>query len=503
MKLYPDQQHGKELIIDSIRRGNKRIMFAAPVAYGKTVLMCDLANGAMQKNNITWLIVDSTELVDQTRETLKKFDINAAVIQGQHEDTDYTNRVQVVMAQTLKNRWHIIDANPQWKPQMAIVDEGHIQHQAVKELMAMMPNLVIIAFSATPTSKGLKKLYQDLIVPTTIAELIEQKRLVKIRHFTCYNPDMNDISTNSKGDYLESDLEKKFNVKEIRGDVVKNWLRLGENRKTIVFAINIQHSIDLANEFADAGVATAQIDGYTHKDMRKQYIEDFKNGTTKVLCSVAALVKGFNVVDIGCVCSCRSSKSLAYWIQSVGRGTRKNDIYDDLFVLDFGGNTKRLGYVDDYNPLDHGLCDGEKGNKNDRQQKEVKTKTCPGCKQELKAAASECSCGHEFTFKEKIAGIVVEKGDLKELRKTLTATQIKHIKNTTPAAQQRFYSGLIGYRDYKGYKHGYAYKAFLKRFGLPPDGLEEIPGNFNSGEIASWITAQNIRAGYANKTRWR
>ena len=105
MKLYPDQEEGKNLLIKSIRSGHKRIGFSAPCSYGKTVLMSNLVAGALDKNNRTWVVVDSIELIDQTRMTLHKHGIDSAVIQGIHQDTDYSKMVQVVTAQTITRSW--------------------------------------------------------------------------------------------------------------------------------------------------------------------------------------------------------------------------------------------------------------------------------------------------------------------------------------------------------------------------------------------------------------
>ena len=117
INLHEDQVHGLRLLRQSIKNGHKRIVYAAPTSHGKTIVMGYIASQASSKQNkITekpnriWVIVDSIELVNQTRDKFKKFyDLDCAVIQGQHEDTDWTKQIQVVMAQTLNNRLHILD----------------------------------------------------------------------------------------------------------------------------------------------------------------------------------------------------------------------------------------------------------------------------------------------------------------------------------------------------------------------------------------------------------
>lgn len=489
-ELRPEQEKLIENIRSSVRAGNKRIAAAAPCAFGKTVTFCHIAKRSIENGKRVWIVVDSIELIDQTLAELKNYGLDSGVIQGIHELTDYTKPLQVVTAQTITRRWQRFDANPQWLPDIAIFDENHTVYKAHRELINMLPKTLVIGFSATPTTKWLGKLYSDLVVGSTVKELLDMGRLSPVRAFACHEPDLKGIATGADGDYAKKPLTERVNTKTIRADIVKTWFRLGENRQTIVFTILVQHSIDVANEFADAGIKVAQIDGRTNKDLRKQIIEDFKNGVYKMLVSVGTIIKGFNATGVECIIDAQPTKSLSRHIQKLGRGMRLHEGKKDCLILDHASNILRNGWPQDYHPTE--LDNGEKKENPDRKKEtDPKPKKCANCGAIIDSF--RCSnCGHEI---EKQAGIIVEPGELKEL----TPTQKKNIKNSTPESQQAFYSGLIAYGQDKGYKPGYAAHKFKSKFGVFPDNLQHVPGDYSFGEVASYIKYLNIKAAHAGR----
>lgn len=488
MKLFPDQEEGKKLLIESIKKGHKRIGFAAPCSYGKTVLMSNLTQGALNKNKRVWIIVDSTELIDQTRETLMSHGIESAVIQGYHEDTDYSKEVQVVTAQTITRRWVRFDQNPDWLPDLVLVDEFHIQYKAHKELMNMLPNTHIIGFSATPVTKGLGQQYTDLVVGSTVRQLLADDRLSPIRGFACYTPNMKGVKT-SQGDYAVGESEKRMNTKQLRGDILSNWKRLGENRKTIVFCVNVAHSIAVAETFQRDGIIAAQIDGKTPKDARKKIIDSFRDGQIQILVSVGVIIKGFNVVDVGCIIDAQPTKSMSRHIQKIGRGMRKNDVYKDCLVLDNAGNLLRNGFPEEFEPTE--LCDGEKGEVKDRKDPKEKLPTsCGVCGAIKPVGTHKCPvCGFEPTPQSEVE---TEEGDLQEVKRKLTPAE-KRNKEHNAVEKQEFYSCALAYCKERGKKQGYAANVYRDYYGVWPNKREKVTANYVSQKVRNFINAKNIR----------
>jgi len=49
------------------------------------------------------------------------------------------------------------------------------------------------------------------------------------------------------------------------GDIVTHWHRYGGRRKTVCFAVNVQHCMHIRDEFVKSGVRAEHIDGDTPK----------------------------------------------------------------------------------------------------------------------------------------------------------------------------------------------------------------------------------------------
>jgi len=189
---------------------------------------------------------------------------------------------------------------------------------------------------------------------------------------------------------------------EIIGDVVSEWFKFGENRKTIVFGATIAHCQELCRQFLDTGVMAAVFTADTTPAEREVLLKEYRkpDSSLRVLISVEALAKGFDVPDVGCVVDCRPlRKSLSTAIQMWGRGLRSSPETGkkDCLLLDHSGNILR--FLDDYtdiffNGLD-ALDMGEKLDKKVRKDEDQEEgKGCPVCG--YKPFSKRCmACGFE------------------------------------------------------------------------------------------------------------
>lgn len=176
----------------------------------------------------------------------------------------------------------------------------------------------------------------------------------------------------------------------------------------------------MARQFNDAGVMAACFTSDTDQAEREMLLSEYRKpaSSLRVLLSVNALAKGFDVPDVGCVCDVRPlRKSLSEAIQMWGRGLRSSPETGkkDCLLLDFSGNIVR--FADDFSGIYyHGLeaLDmGEKLDKTIRRDDEEKPegKACPQCG--YKPCGKRCvSCGYEH----QIAALVEhEAGTMQEI----------------------------------------------------------------------------------------
>lgn len=359
------------------KEGHKNQMIMAPTGAGKTYLGLRICNEAMQKGKRAVFLCDRTTLINQTSQAADGYGLNQhGVIQANHWRRQPEMLLQIASAQTIAKReyWPQLD--------VLVVDEAHTQLK-VWTKYAMESGAAVIGLSATPFSAGLGKIFTNLINATTMHDLTQSGVLVPMRVFSCSKPDMRGAAT-AGGEWTDKAAEERG--MEIIGDVVTEWMQFAEGRKTIVFGATINHCKELAKQFINNGIMAAVFTSETTAKEREDLLQEYRkpDGYLKVLISVEALAKGFDVPDVGCVCDARPlRKSLSTAIQMWGRGLRSSPSTGktDCYLLDYSGNIIRFAedYTDVFfNGLDK-LDEGDKLDKKIRKDEEHELKGCPKC----------------------------------------------------------------------------------------------------------------------------
>jgi len=140
----------------------------------------------------------------------------------------------------------------------------------------------------------------------------------------------------------------------------------------------------------DLKATIATVDGTTPSAERSSILEAFKAGKIKYLVNVGVLTTGFDATMIDCVVLLRPTQSPGLYYQMVGRGFRLHPNKADFLVLDFGGNIRRHGPIDQIQI---------------KPQKEGKggplTRSCPNCQCEVSITQRVCPhCEYEWPAKE-------------------------------------------------------------------------------------------------------
>jgi len=432
----------------------------APTGAGKTYLGLRICNEAMQKGKRAVFLCDRTTLINQTSAAADGYGLrDHGVIQAQHWRRQPEHLLQIASAQTIAKReyWPQLD--------VLVVDEAHTQLKVWTEF-AQKTEAAVIGLSATPFSVGLGKIFTNLINATTMHDLTESGVLVPMRIFSCTKPDMAGAAT-AGGEWTDKAAEERG--MDIVGDVVTEWLKFAENRKTIVFGATIKHCEELAQQFISQGVMAAVFTSETTAKEREALLQDYRRPDSfiRVLISVEALAKGFDVPDVGCVCDARPlRKSLSTAIQMWGRGLRSSPQTGktDCYLLDFSGNIIR--FAEDFtevffNGLES-LDSGDKLDKKIRKDEEVELKGCPKCG--YKPFSKRCmACGFEHVSQSTSAALP---GQMQEI----TIGEGKNKKVLAPNAENLWHQ-CVAYAKHHSApekQQGRAYHLFKKITGQDP-----------------------------------
>lgn len=373
----PFQLDAHQQLRAGFKAGHKNQLIMAPTGAGKTYLGLRICNEAIQKGKRAVFLCDRTTLINQTSAVADSYGLlEHGVIQADHWRRQPSHLLQIASAQTIAKReyWPQLD--------VLVVDEAHTQLKVWTEF-ATKTAAPVIGLSATPFSAGLGKIFTNLINATTMHELTVSGVLVPMRIFSCTKPDMTGAAT-AGGEWTEKAAEERG--MEIIGDVVNEWINIADNRKTIVFGATIKHCHELAQQFINQGVMAAVFTSETTAKERETLLEEYRKPDSyiRVLISVEALAKGFDVPDVGCVCDARPlRKSLSTAIQMWGRGLRSSPQTGkkDCYLLDFSGNIVR--FAEDFTDIFfnglESLDTGDKLDKKIRKDEDHEAKGCPRC----------------------------------------------------------------------------------------------------------------------------
>lgn len=389
----PFQDTAHTALREGARDGHRCQMLMAPTGAGKTYLGLRACAEALQRGRRAIFVCDRTTLIEQTSARADEYGLAAhGVFQADHWRTNPDMPFQIASAQTLARRqWPAAD--------VIVIDEAHTQ---LKAWTKHIPDATahVIGLSATPFSRGLGKLFSNLVNAATMRELTEQGILVPMRPLVGMRANMDGAET-SGGEWTEKAAQDRG--MEIIGDVVSEWWEHAGNRKTIVFGATIAHCEELARRFNAGAEIAAVFTSHTTATQRKVLLDEYRkpDAQLRILISVEALAKGFDVPDVSCVVDCRPlRKSLSTAIQMWGRGLRASPGTGktDCLLLDHTGNILR--FARDYSRIfEEGLdaldC-GEKLDKTIRTEKDEEKADCkcPACG--AVPFTGKCmTCGHE------------------------------------------------------------------------------------------------------------
>jgi superfamily II DNA or RNA helicase len=212
------------------------------------------------------------------------------------------------------------------------------------------PDAIIIGLTATPCrgdGRGLGNIFETMIECPQIGELITLGHLVKLKIFAPAPPDLRGVEVASTGDYVVNQLSDRMDTDELVGDIVEHWLKHAQRRRTVIFAVDVAHSVHITNELIKSGVRAEHLDANTPQDDRDAIIERLASGATEVICNCMILTEGFDLPDIGCIVLARPTRSLGLFRQMIGRGLRPAEGKANIVILDHSGGVYRHGRPDD------------------------------------------------------------------------------------------------------------------------------------------------------------
>lgn len=441
MKLRPYQSELIDGIRTSLRNGNNSVVAVLGCGGGKSIIQGSIAKASTDRGNRVLFLVHRKELCQQIANTFSALGVDMELC-------------DVSMVQTVSRR---LGKLPNYD--LIITDEcHHSTANTYKKIYDYYSHVTRLGFTATPirlNKGGLGEVYSDLITSVSTKWLIENNYLAPYKYYSVKLADTSGLHTVA-GEFKQDEVKQLMEHKEIYGDTVRQWKRLAEGKKTIVYCASVEAAKMTSERFLAEGYSSIAIDGNTPKNERENAMERFRRGEITILCNCELFGEGLDVPDCECVVLLRPTQSLTLFIQQSMRSMRYMP-NKTAIIIDHVGNCYR-----------HGLPDDEREwslEPKHKQENIVKIRECKECFSVYPPTMAKCPyCGAVATTEIRKTDRKTVEVDLVELKR------VEDIRNTSVAeADLKTWEEIAEFREIHKYHLNWAIRyAKSKKIPIPP-----------------------------------
>jgi superfamily II DNA or RNA helicase len=352
IRLRDYQSQCLNAIFSRYKAGVRRQLICLPTGTGKTVIFAQFPSYFRMKRRML-VLAHRAELLQQARDKLLaanpaiKVEIEQAG-KNASEDSD----VVVASVPTLGRRGtkRLTRLNPD-QFSIIVIDEAH--HAAADSYRRIVKHLglldadtnkLLVGFTATPKRSdgiGLDAIFDEIAFSKNIPEMMHAGYLAPVAGYRVETDvDLSRVKT-SMGDFVNSQLSDAVNIESRNALVVKAFQELVPDRKTLVFCVDVAHTLDLAEAFKHFGIPAAAITGDMPADERSKNLEAFSLGRIQVLTNCMVLTEGYDEPSVDGIILARPTKSALLYTQMIGRGTRLYPDKANVTVVDVVDNSSK------------------------------------------------------------------------------------------------------------------------------------------------------------------
>jgi len=297
---------------------------------------------------------------------------------------------------------------------LVFIDEAHLlsdnnesmYQYVLSELLRINPNLKVCGLTATPYRLKMGHMKHGSIFTDVCYDLTTIDAFNRLIYEGYLSPPLA-RPTENKIDLSGIGLVAgEFNQKQLANidddetlfKAVKEMVYFGQDRNCwLSFAVGINNAEKIKEMQQYLGVQCEAVHSGNSTKENDAVLKALKSGQLKSIVNANKLTTGFDYPPIDLIGMFRATMSPGLWVQMIGRGTRPSPETGkrNCLVLDFAGNTPRLGPIND--PAIPLRPNQRKG------PSEMPAKLCPACSFYNHTTAKVCVyCGEEFKFESKV-----------------------------------------------------------------------------------------------------
>jgi superfamily II DNA or RNA helicase len=394
-----------DAIAHAIHSGHRRIITQLPTGAGKTHEISGAVAAACHAGLRVLILATRTRLVRQLHERLDAFGVAHGVVAAELPRLlDHFQLVQVASADTLYRRCVVDDRMSIPAAELVIFDEAHLAAADSRlKLLQQYPGALLLGFTATPARKSgrsLSAIFDHLILGPSIPSLIAAGMLVRMRTFSVpvmTERQLAELPSDTSNDYQANAAAELMSRPKLIGDVLDNWLRIANGKRTLLFACTKAHGAQLVEQFLRAGIAAELLTDQDDDDAREKAVARLEMGQTTVIVNCFLMSYGVDIPSVECIVLARPTRSVVLYLQMVGRGMRPALGKDYCILIDHGRVVEKLGLP----TVDFGWSLDDRRNVN-REAREAQARipvseqprTCPECNYTWLVSEEGSACAH-------------------------------------------------------------------------------------------------------------
>jgi ATP-dependent helicase IRC3 len=337
------QHEAVQAVIAARKRGVRRMVVSLPTGAGKTVIFAELARLARKD---VLVLAHREELLEQARARLQAAlgPTRLVGIERADQRAPEDARVIVCSIRSLhEERLQRVIRGRDYA--LVLYDECH--HAVAEDNKRVLAGLgcfdtgwsgTLLGLTATVNradGQGLHSVFQEVVYSRNLADLMKEGWLVPLRGLRiATTADLTALSESGQ-DFDEEALACVVDIEERNALVARSIQEFARDRRTLAFCVTVGHARNLAKALNRIGVSAGIVYGEMARDARRDALEQFRKGNTRVLTNVGVLTEGFDDPEVSAIAMARPTRSEGLYAQCVGRGTRLYPGKKDCLVLDF------------------------------------------------------------------------------------------------------------------------------------------------------------------------
>jgi DNA repair protein RadD len=497
VKIRWYQEEATKALMASLENEDCHPIVVAPTGSGKTIMICDFVDKYLTNIPRAKILILShiKEILEQDYDALKKYFEGIEI--GLYSAGMASRTISKITVAGIQSIWR--------KPQLfsdyaiVIIDECHLvtirQNGMYRKFLAKL-DANFVGFTATHFRMGsgyihkgdgalFNEIAYNISSPENFNRLVAEGYLTElITKATLMRMNTNGIKIRG-GDYAVNALSQRFDRDSVTDVAINEVVEFGHNyKKWLIFAIDIAHAEHITKALKDKGVTANVVHSKMESD-RDVAVHKFRHGKVRAIVNVDILTTGLDVPDIDLIVMLRPTKSPVVHVQTIGRGLRVADDKTHCLILDFAGNTARLGPINDVHIFKRKKGIGGK----------LITKECPNCHAIHHPKVKICNvCNYKFKFRVKLTTTAATDDVVKMARpKWYYVDDIHyglHHKQGRPTSLKVTYRiGLQTFSEWVCYDHG----GFAKRSAnnwvkwRAPAGMPMPKSVFELHEWSPWL----------------